>query len=270
MTTYNLPYPELTKEELGNRNVARENSKIGEQVIYIELSKIQVREGFNVRKDYGDIESLAYSILGNGQEVPGRVDVLADGTFLLTDGHRRFKALQLLEEMGHESPLFRAIVNDRKTTEESRILQMFVTQDNKPLEQYEVAELFQRLVNLGWSQADVARKVGKTAAYVSQMLSFAQEAEPIKAQVRKGNMTVSAAVSLKNKIPDTAKRVEAVEAAVKSKQSNNKSKPVTVTNVVGKKQVIKTPVDLANAIAEMYHLEGDLKPLVKLITSYCA
>jgi ParB-like chromosome segregation protein Spo0J len=93
-----LPFAELTADQMGNRNIVRDNTQRGEEIVKIELDKIIIREGFNVREDYGDLQELAYSILGNGQTVPGRVDVLADGTFLLVDGHRRFKALCLLTD----------------------------------------------------------------------------------------------------------------------------------------------------------------------------
>ena len=139
---------ELTQEMLANTTTIRENSTRGEDIVKIALNKIVVRDGFNVREDYGDIEGLAYSMIENGQLLPGRVDALADGTFCLTDGHRRFKAMQKLAELGHE-PLFKAVVNSKKTTEEQRILQMFATQDNKPLNPNEVAELINRLINLG-------------------------------------------------------------------------------------------------------------------------
>jgi len=202
-----------TLPTLGNRDTIRQNSQRGFEVVKIELSKVVVREGFNKREDYGDIEGLAESILQNGQAVPCRVDVLADGTFCLTDGHRRHKALQLLAQRGHEPFMF-AIVNNSKTTEEQRILQMFTTQDSKPLEPHEVAELFKELINLGYKAVDIARKVGKSSTYVGMMLDFANEAPAIKEEVRKGNLKVSTAIKLKKSIPDTSKRINAVKEAV--------------------------------------------------------
>lgn len=121
---------EFTNDILGNRETVRANTSRGEEIVKIPLPKLVVREGFNVRQDMGDIAGLAQSILNNGQEIAGRVDVLKDGTFAIVDGHRRYQACLLLEGEGHEV-FFKAIVNGNKTTEQDRIFQMFTTQDNK-------------------------------------------------------------------------------------------------------------------------------------------
>ena len=122
-----------------------------------------------------------------------------------------------------EKPLFKAIVNNSKTTEEQRILQMFTTQDNKPLDPVEVAELISRLINLGHNQSDIAKKIGKTPAYVSQMLSFANESPIIKKEVKKGNIKVSTVLKLQKDIPSQQKRVEAVQQAVSKKEKPQKA-----------------------------------------------
>lgn len=222
---------ELLPEHLGNRQTIRDNTQRGEEIVKIPLSKIIIREGFNVRVDYGDLEGLATSILENGQMLPGRVDVLADGMFVLTDGHRRFKAMQLLEAQGNE-PMFKAIVNTAKTTEEQRILQMFTTQDNKQLTPHECAELIKRLVNLGYAQSEVAKKIGKTPGYVSQMLEYANESPEIKKHVQKGNLSVSTALKIKKAVPSTTERVKAVNKAVEAK---GEAKTVTAEAVTNEK-----------------------------------
>jgi len=228
--------------QLGNRETVRVNSSRADESVKIELSKIIVKPGFNVRQDMGDVKSLAASILENGQSLPGRVDVLEDGTFILIDGHRRFEALKLIEQQGHEC-FFKAFVNNSKTTDEQRILQMFTTQDSKPLESHEVAELIQRLMNLGHTQKSVAQKIGKSQSYVSQMLDYASESPTIKKQVVNGSMTVSDAVKLKKQIPDQKERTERV------KELSNKGESVSNTLKADKKrekaQIIASDIFLA-------------------------
>jgi ParB/RepB/Spo0J family partition protein len=258
---------ELIPSIMGNRETVRQNTQRGEEVVKIELSKIVIRDNFNVRQDYGDLKSLAHSILENGQTIPGRVDVLNDGTFVLTDGHRRFKAMQILEQMGEE-PLFKAIVNNAKTTDEQRILQMFTSQDNKPLAQHEVAELISRLINLGHTQISVAKKIGKTAGYISQMLQFAHESPLIKEQVKRGRMSVSTALKLKKDIPVQSERVEAVNKAVDSK---GKGKSVTAAEVKGNGKTAKEQKDekfkeVAERIISLFGLEKDKDALPSIVT----
>lgn len=264
-----LQFSELTTADLGNRDIARKNSTPAEQILKIALDKIQIREGFNVRQDYGDVESLALSILENGQTLPGRVDILADGSFLLTDGHRRFKALSMLVEMGHDEPMFKAILNTSRTTEEQRILQMFTTQDSQHLSPHEVAELIKRLINLGYSQIDVAKKIGKTPGYVSQMLSYANESPLIKEHVKNGNISVSTAIKLQKDIPKQSERIEAIEKAVSTKKEKS-SAPVSVKEVTGNKNVIISKQDqLADKIIEVFDMPEMCKDqLVGLIKYY--
>lgn len=261
---------ELTPSVMGNREIIRQNTQRGEEVVKIELSKIVIRDNFNVREDYGDVQSLAYSILENGQTVPGRVDVLNDGTFVLTDGHRRFKALQILAQMGNE-PFFKAIVNNTKTTEEQRILQMFTSQDNKPLQPHEIAELINRLINIGYTQVAVAKKIGKTAGYVSQMLQFAHESPVIKEHVKNGNINVSTVLKLQKDIPVQSERVEAVKKAVTSKKNGQ---TVTIADVKGKsvKELKEEKfTEVANQIIGLFGLERDkdaLPTIVTLLSNY--
>lgn len=239
---------------MGNRNTVRDNTQRGEEVVKIELSKIIIRENFNVREDYGDLQELAYSILENGQTIPGRVDVLADGTFVIVDGHRRYKACCILADMGNE-PFFKAIVNNTKTTEEQRILQMFTTQDNKPLQPSEIAELISRLINLGYDQAGVAKKIGKTGSYVSQMLSYAKESPIIKQAVKNGDIAVSTVIKLQKKIPVQSERITAVQNAVSKKTADKTTKAVTVQKVTGKNTKEDKANEMADAIFDMFKEE---------------
>lgn len=224
---------ELNIETLGNRETIRQNTQRGEEIVKIPLNKIIIRDGFNVRVEYGDIKELANSILENGQTLPGRVDVLKDGTFVLTDGHRRFEALKLLEKDGHEG-FFKAIVNTAKTTEEQRIIQMFTSQDNKPLMQHEVAELIKRLSNLGNNNKTIAKKIGKSDSYISLMLSFASESEPVKEMVRTGDLTVVDVVKLKRRMPIQEER----DAFVQSHKNDSESTPAADEKDL--KKVIRT------------------------------
>ncbi len=250
---------------LGNTQTIRENSTRGEEVVKIELDKIIVREGFNVRQDYGDIEGLALSLRENGQTVAGRVDVLEDGTFVLTDGHRRFKALQLLSK-DYPEVTFKAIVNGKKTTDEQRILQMFTTQDNKPLTPHEVAELIQRLVNLGYKPKLVAEKIGKTQAYVSQMLDYASDSQHIKAEVVKGNITVGAANELRAKMPDVEQREKAVKEAVDKKKDNKKLSAKDVLDTAGvDKKLEKAGVIVSHLEAQGYLADVSREEVVNFI-----
>lgn len=178
---------QLTIKDIGNRDVARANSKPAEQLISIPLNNITIRKSFNVRQEYGDLQGLADSIKENGQCMPGRVDVLKNGTFLLVDGHRRYEAMKLIPD----KPPFKAFINVRETTEEDRLIQMFTTQDNKQLTPNEAAELIQRLLTFGKNQSQIAQRLGRSPSYISQMISFARKPEEVKEKVSRGETTIA-------------------------------------------------------------------------------
>lgn len=239
---------------IGGRDIARANSYASDDIRKISLDKIIIREGFNSRRNYGDIKALSQTIIENGQIQPGRVDVLADGMFALVDGHRRLQALQLLQSEGNEC-YFLAIVNKSKTTEEQRLIQMFATQDNKQLEPVEAADNIQRLANLGHKQKDIARKIGRPASYVSQMLAIAIESPLIKKHIEDGDVKVSAVLKVQKSTPNVSERVAKIEAAVTNSKKNatnglsNKSKTsVTVSKELSAPEKNKKVGKIVSAI----------------------
>jgi ParB/RepB/Spo0J family partition protein len=239
---------------LGTIALINQNSTKTGEIKKIALNKIVVRDGFNVRQDLGNLDELAQSILENGQSVPGRVDILEDGTFSLVDGHRRYNAMLLLEEQGHE-PMFLAIVNGTRTTEEQRIIQMFTTQDNKPLESHEVAELILRLVNIGHDQKSVAQKIGKTVAYVSNMLSYATESPVVKELVKKGKVKLTTVTKVKKLVKNEKERTAMIVDAV---DKNTTGKAVTTEGITGiSDKKIKAVVDKLITLYEIDPSEKD-------------
>jgi ParB-like chromosome segregation protein Spo0J len=196
--------------------------------------------------------------------------VLADGTFMLVDGNRRYLALKWLLDNGHDEPKLKAIVNLKTTTEEERIIQMFTTQDNKQLLGFETAVLIKRLVNLGYNQTEVAEKIGKKPAYVSQMLSFEGESPIVKQQVKEGKMSVGTVLALQKKMPSQSDRVDAVNKAVDNSKTG---KRLTIDEIGGK--AIKV-IDLFKNELNKFKEKGEngvmyitaIDDLLDLITKY--
>lgn len=227
-----IPFKEFSKDQLANRDTYRAHSKRdSEEIVRIPLSQIVVRESggkrFNVRDlvNYGDAEvmsELAASLRTHGQITPGRVVALADGRFALISGHRRVAAWKIVEDEDRQECYFRAIVNKPATTETQLLLQSFFQE--KPLEQYEIAKVFTRLIDAGLSQQEIAEQTNKSAAYISQLLSFEQEPEEIKELVRFGKMTVNESLKIKSKIPNVPDRIAAVKTAAEKKWDANEKK----------------------------------------------
>ena len=172
---------------------------------------IIVDENFNVRADYGDIESLARSIAENGVMTPLRGYRGENGEIHLTDGYRRNRAIQYaiknnmidVERDEFRVPFF---IEKKGYRVQDRIVDMFITQDNKKLSDIEVAEVFHRLHHrFEMSVGDIAKKIGKSPAYVSDMLELITADNETISLVRNGKVKATAVVAA---IKETKKEIK--------------------------------------------------------------
>lgn len=253
----------FTALELGTRDTARQNSQASEQVMTIDLSKIVVRENFNIRTELGNLDELKNSLLQNGQNQPALVDILANGTFALVDGHRRYYALlKAWNETGTE-PKLKAIVNTKKVTEEDRIFQMFTSQDNKQLEAFEVAELINRLLNLGYKATAIATKLGKTESYVSMMLSYTRLPQQIKNEVVNKSMSIGTALHITKNSATTTDAINTVNLA--KLQNENKTRITIKDTKVSKNELYALIVE---EICTLYELENQNEPIFLILKKH--
>lgn len=151
----------------------------------IPLSKIvpnpeQPRKVF----DESDLQSLADSIKSNGVIVAVTVEETGEDYYILHDGERRVRAARIagLEEIpamitpplngiGVQQRLLRALVaNDQRS-------------DLNPIEQ---SKAYQRLVGLGLTKEQVAKRIGRSDNYVSGRLYLLQLDEEIQGLVASG------------------------------------------------------------------------------------
>ncbi len=137
----------------------------------VPFVNLQLIENFNLRKDYGNIPELAESIRENGVKVPFRG--YRDGeTYFVIDGHRRYAACQILHEEGIELAV-PFIVEPKGSNAESRIIDMFITNEGKQLTPVEQAEGISRLIAYEWEYNTISKKLGKSEAYIRKLHTLA-------------------------------------------------------------------------------------------------
>lgn len=210
--------------------------------IKVFVDNIAVRKGFNLRTDFGDIKSLAASIESEGLKFPITVDILADGTAALTDGERRFRAIQLIraknKELKNRFEYIDALTNEKTATDTDRIVTMLIAADGKPLDALEEAEGFRRLrdgVNEGDAKltiTEIAKRTGRSVPYVEQSLLLVTIDEEEKQLVKDKKISPTAMKNLVRKEKSPAKRKETI------KKSGGK---VKVKDVKNKKTAAKAP-----------------------------
>lgn len=155
----------------------------------------------NPRHDIGDVGELAASIKELGIIEPLIVTPNGDG-FILVAGHRRHAAA--VRAGVRQAPCVVRPGLDEKAQAEIRVVENLHRQDLTPLEE---AEAFKALIDLGYSQRALEKKISRSQAHISRRLSLLKLPEKARAAVDTGDITVEDATTLARVSPD---RVEAL------------------------------------------------------------
>ncbi|MFG2753585.1 ParB/RepB/Spo0J family partition protein [Streptomyces xanthophaeus] len=263
---------------------------------------------FNLREELTELEEMAQSLTARGQlqplavatrmafmeAHPGQTDGLGRAPYVVIDGNRRLAAAQLA---GLKS--MHIHVNDSLATSAADILESALIAnihrvDVAPMDQ---ARALQELVDVHGSQAQVAKRLGKTAAWVSQRLALLQLTPDLQDKVESGELKVeparrigrlpqeeqeAAAEATVNAVnpprqrtrtvngvnavnapaPASADRSEGPEA-VNGVNAVNASTPPTAARIT---IAAGSPEDIANALAAQLSPD-DLKAVTELLLS---
>jgi ParB/RepB/Spo0J family partition protein len=142
----------------------------------VDPAIIQVKPDWNSRSAYDPankehIEGLKASIKEIGVKRP-LVCYMENDIVYVSDGHCRLQAVMELVKDGIEIKSVPVQVEDRFANEADRIFSQIVHNQGKPLTGLEQAKVFKRLMDLGWSQKDIALKAGMSGGRVSQLLEL--------------------------------------------------------------------------------------------------
>jgi ParB-like chromosome segregation protein Spo0J len=215
-------------DQLAKREDIRVHTIRGKEQVKVKFENITVRPGFNEREDFGDIEGLALAILNEGLLFPIWVDMLSNGTCLLVDGERRFKAIQWLRSQGHLFDYIEAVIAPKNWTEIDRLF--FMAQANnggKLMDDMELGRVFIRLVNQGVSQAEISRRMGNMSEMVvGNRIVAAKLTDREKTSVTAGEISLTAAVLFAKKEANPAVRQAHI------KEAANEGKKLQVKDVL--------------------------------------
>ncbi|MYA02271.1 MAG: ParB/RepB/Spo0J family partition protein [Chloroflexi bacterium] len=164
----------------------------------------------NVRRSLGDLSELVASIRSVGVLTPVTVIPKASGDgWRLVAGHRRTAAA---EEVGLET--VPALVHTAADASERLLATLVENLQRLDLDPVEEASGYRSLVDAGWAQAEVARRVGRSRAHVSRRLRILTLPAEVQAMVSEGAVTVEHAYTLSQLV---GKEVPAEEVTVAAK-----------------------------------------------------
>jgi len=172
------------------------------KVIYLTLDQLVIVDGFNVRENMGDLKALAGSIMENGVKLPLQGYKLkdkneaGDDVYAITNGHRRYAALESINDPAIFIPF---IVEPRGYKEEDRTFDLLTLNDGKPLGMLEEAEAFRRLMDFGWKEKDIAKKIGKSATHVVNCMLLMTATDKVKKLVNDDKVSATLVVEMLKK-----------------------------------------------------------------------
>lgn len=163
---------------------------MSDKLITVPVAKVHPSPD-NPRKHVGDVRELAASMKGQGILVPLLVVERPNDEYLLVAGSRR---LQAAKDIGMtEVPVIVKTMADKQRLE----IMLVENLHREDLTEIEEAETYAKLIDsVGYSQRQLAEKVGKSQSHISKRISLLGLPEDTKKLVDKGDLPVTDALEL--------------------------------------------------------------------------
>ncbi|MET9963063.1 ParB/RepB/Spo0J family partition protein [Streptomyces sp. NPDC006326] len=209
---------------------------------------------FNLREDLTELDELAQSLLSRGQlqplavatrmafmeAHPGQTDGLGRAPYVVIDGNRRLAAAQLAGLKTMHIHVNDALSASAADILESALIANIHRVDVAPMDQ---ARALQELVDVHGSQAQVAKRLGKTAAWVSQRLALLNLTPSLQEKVDTGELKVEPARRI-GRLPQEEQEAAAtgtIGAVNPPRQRTHPAPTVNGVNAPGQEPTVNAP-----------------------------
>lgn len=242
------------------------NKEKRKDVLMIDPRNLVIQDGFNVRVEMGDLNELKNSIVENGVREPLRGYRSKEDSIkvVVTNGHRRYAAINIALESGVDIARVPIILEPRGYTEEDRILDMVICNDGKRLTMFEEGKVYKRLVNLGYQQNEVAQKSGRSNTHVSNALTLTNVTKRVQNEIAKGEISDNTVLEIVKSTSDETQQLQMIAGAIAQAQTTGKKK-ATASNVPGLKS--KSPIKILWEVIENFQKQGVQNEKTELIES---
>jgi ParB family chromosome partitioning protein len=180
---------------------------------------IKVKEGWNKREDFGDIDELSKSIVENGVLIPITILKNKDADYELIDGERRLRATLFAIENGYDIQTIPAKIQKSKD-EIGNLFVQILSNEGKRFTPIEEARVYEQLVVWGVNISEIASRVGKSVPHVYNRLKLCKATPEVKEALKNKEITIGVAT----KIADESYSVVEQSNKLKQAKSNVKQK----------------------------------------------
>ena len=238
--------------------MSEERLKRAGEIVLVPVEQIIVSDEINNgRIDFGDLNELADSIENSTLQVPLTVQkVKNENKYVLIQGKRRFKAIQILLGRGVEYKAVKCVQVPHNYAIENTLFDQIVLNDGKPYSNLEQGMVFAQLVGRGFTAQDIAKRVGKSLTHIANCIEMSALPKKVRDMVAKGSVSGHTAVELSKVVSNEDELVSKLENAVESApvKSNGKKKKVTKKAI---KQIANTsPLKKMDDVKKILKAEG--------------
>lgn len=198
----------------------------------VPVEQIYLEPGYNIREANEQHVEYFAQCWESGQPIPALTVIPdADGKRIkILDGqHRYLGALRAIER---GVPIARIECKDFTGDEADKIAFMVSSSQGKQLDPLERAKAYVRLKGFGWTNEEIAKKVGRSVSDVQMHLSLGDVPDAIKQCINAGQISYANAVAVAREHGDDA--VNVIDAAVEEAKAQGKDK-VTAKTLKAKK-----------------------------------
>lgn len=264
---------------LGVESITEITEKSKNELVDMDMALVVPTEA-QPRQLFNDdtIKELAESIEKNGLLQPIVLRPMASGKYQIIAGERRYRAFKKLDRK-----VIPAIVRDYKDEEVDK-LQLVENVQREDLNPYDEAIAYLKLKEkYGLKQEDIAKAVGKSRPYISNMTRILSLEDEILEMLKKGEITVSHAklilsldtkeerLKLAHKIKDAGLTVKKTEENTR-KPKKEKPEDIYIKDIRERlEDFLSTKVSIRHtkcggSISIDYYTDDDLTRLTDLIT----
>lgn len=173
------------------RDVWRDKAKTFRSTYKVPFKNIVILEGWNARTVFENIEELANDLEQNGQMEPLEGVMTQQGKFQLTDGERRYKAIELLRKRGVKWDEVEVIPVPKSLKPEDILIRMLSSGVQKSM--YKAVEIANGLLRLktdfNLSNEEIGKRMGMSRQWADNMIKLAKQPDEVKEQVATGKIT---------------------------------------------------------------------------------
>ncbi|EHA1082439.1 hypothetical protein I8Y06_003315 [Photobacterium damselae] len=220
----------------------------------VDFNLLYVEDGFNVRElDEDQINSFCHSYI-NGLFVPALdvepVTVNDKIRFKVIDGHHRYAGAMKANSKGADIKTLPVV--EFSGNDSDKLFHMITSSQGRSLSMLERAYAYQRLINQGNSNKEIASRLGVPAATISNALTLLKADKQVLNHVKSGDISASRVVNLIREhatIDDAAKIMNAeinlklANQNVVDTEASSDEEQITIPGVSSEQQITGVNVE---------------------------